>query len=697
MNRLFDISQEIETYKKTGSSFQMGISQAFGAVNYEVRWEANILRQTSSMVCWATVATMLLNHRHRMSMSVENRMLEVGQKYYNFVKANSGLSTQEKTDFIRSAGMEFLYPQSLSVEGWENLLRQYGPIWVTTNESPGHGFSIHARILIAIKGDGTTNGTKMTFIDPGDGQKHTETFGQFLQKYESEARTTNNPLRIQIVHLKPAHAQSQSWSYAHEVESYALSPTNSLQISTSGLDLISNFEGFSGTLYDDQAGLCTIGFGHLVHRGRCGTNFTAEAPYLNGITRTDALALLRQDAQSAARTVNSNVTIALNQNQFDALTSLVFNIGSGSFSSSTLLRHLNAGRIDSAANEFPRWNKVRINGVLQPSQGLTNRRQAERALFLTPIVSSTKSLFFDLSSETEEYVVPSRDNLLSGAASYAGQFTAIDQYRSIAAKNLTIGEAMEIVANYERNNPGLVLSAPRQDLPRLEADIASINSQNLYNERTNKRTNKSIFLKPVVHNIAFKYNGAGHKRAPAQNTPYIHVDPRHAVGIIRLAEYLSTKNVIEVHHSGVNFDSAHTRNDNHGQGRGFDFVGVKLNDGSLIYVNEDWYDKPVPVLNASELPTNQLSASKNWPSKTFPRLWFRLDFNTNPNVAHARTFFRELYEFISTQYESANADEIGLHSSIMHPDHPTAKPGTKNGREAHHSHIHFNIGPTGSE
>ena len=66
------------------------------------------------------------------------------------------------------------------------------------------------------------------------------------------------------------------------------------------------------------------------------------------------------------------------QNQFDALSSLVFNIGEGGFSSSTLLRLLNSKDYEGAANQFPRWNKQK-GRVLN---GLTKRRQEERQLFL---------------------------------------------------------------------------------------------------------------------------------------------------------------------------------------------------------------------------------------------------------------------------------------------------------------------------
>lgn len=90
------------------------------------------------------------------------------------------------------------------------------------------------------------------------------------------------------------------------------------------------------------------------------------------------MALLRADLGTAEAAVNRLVTVPLTQNQFDALVSLVFNIGEGNFSKSTLLRRLNAGEREAAAGQFGRWNKSK--GV--ELAGLTKRRAAERELFL---------------------------------------------------------------------------------------------------------------------------------------------------------------------------------------------------------------------------------------------------------------------------------------------------------------------------
>lgn len=111
----------------------------------------------------------------------------------------------------------------------------------------------------------------------------------------------------------------------------------------------------------------TLGWGHTkgVRQGDTCTQPTAEA-------------WLQQDVAGAANDVNNAVKVTINQHQFDALVSLTFNIGTGAFNGSTLLRKLNAGDVQGAAQQFAVWNKQA--GRVLP--GLVTRRAAEAALFL---------------------------------------------------------------------------------------------------------------------------------------------------------------------------------------------------------------------------------------------------------------------------------------------------------------------------
>ncbi|MVT06068.1 hypothetical protein CD006_26365 [Enterobacter sp. 10-1] len=86
--------------------------------------------------------------------------------------------------------------------------------------------------------------------------------------------------------------------------------------------------------------------------------------------------MLRIDVRDAEACISANVNVPLTQNQFDALVSFIFNLGCGHFSTSTLLRKLNARDYSGAAEEFPRW--VKAGGIIMP--GLVRRRQYEYEL-----------------------------------------------------------------------------------------------------------------------------------------------------------------------------------------------------------------------------------------------------------------------------------------------------------------------------
>jgi lysozyme len=103
-----------------------------------------------------------------------------------------------------------------------------------------------------------------------------------------------------------------------------------------------------------------------------------EMRYGMTFAREQAVTWLRQDVAIAEATVKRLLRVELTQEEYDALVDLVFNIGSGNFDTSTLLRKLNAGDTEGAIAEFARWNKA--GGVVLA--GLVKRREAERVLFL---------------------------------------------------------------------------------------------------------------------------------------------------------------------------------------------------------------------------------------------------------------------------------------------------------------------------
>ena len=147
----------------------------------------------------------------------------------------------------------------------------------------------------------------------------------------------------------------------------------SMSVSNKGVDLICEFEGKRLAAYDDGVGVWTIGFGTI--------------KYPNGVrvkkgdtcTLDQAKEYMRHDLIEFEHTVNSSVKVPLNQNQFDALVSLAYNIGSNAFKSSTLVKKLNTGDYQGAASQFDVW----VNAGGKRMQGLMNRRDKEKLLFLS--------------------------------------------------------------------------------------------------------------------------------------------------------------------------------------------------------------------------------------------------------------------------------------------------------------------------
>lgn len=139
-------------------------------------------------------------------------------------------------------------------------------------------------------------------------------------------------------------------------------------LGAAGKTLIQSFESLRLQAYPDQRGIMTIGWGH-----------TGGVVEYQTCTPAEADEWFVQDTQTACNAVMRTVDVPMTQNQFDALVSFTFNVGQGSEAHSTLVKLLNTSRIQEAADQFLVWNHV--NGV--PNAGLTRRRKAERALFLT--------------------------------------------------------------------------------------------------------------------------------------------------------------------------------------------------------------------------------------------------------------------------------------------------------------------------
>ncbi len=139
-----------------------------------------------------------------------------------------------------------------------------------------------------------------------------------------------------------------------------------MEISKEGLSLIKKFEGCELEAYKCAAGVWTKGYGS-----------TKDVKEGDTLTQEEADKLLLHEMNEYEGYINDNVTVDLQQNQFDSLVSWVFNLGPSNLKASTMLKVLNNKDFNDVPAQIKRWNKAG-GKVLQ---GLIRRREAEALLF----------------------------------------------------------------------------------------------------------------------------------------------------------------------------------------------------------------------------------------------------------------------------------------------------------------------------
>jgi len=146
-------------------------------------------------------------------------------------------------------------------------------------------------------------------------------------------------------------------------------------LNNKGYLLITKFEGLKLKPYLCSAKIPTIGYGNTYYPdGKRVTLLDKD------ITKQEAFDMFKELANRFAKRVNELVTSNINQNQFNALVSFAYNVGTGNFSSSTLLKKVNKNPNDLTIKaEFLKWNKAGGKVI----NGLTNRRNEEAILYFS--------------------------------------------------------------------------------------------------------------------------------------------------------------------------------------------------------------------------------------------------------------------------------------------------------------------------
>jgi peptidoglycan hydrolase-like protein with peptidoglycan-binding domain len=310
---------------------------------------------------------------------------------------------------------------------------------------------------------------------------------------------------------------------------------------------------------------------------------------------------------------------------------------------------------------------------------------------------------------------------LTGALPQLALVPAVARFVDIG---ILIGDAVQQLAQLAANLPGVPsgvgTSGPARDLSKQQAllEAAQAHQQgeivmtpaptfDASGAVTAPPPTTTVSVAGAVAGVTFNVVNFADKRSPKGMAyapvaaPLLALDVRNLVGLTRLARHLAaTFGVTEIHHAGIS-GANDPNGDCHRQGRACDFVGAAgtFNGTAFLFtVFNDWALKSVPNLDDPTKPRRP-----DWPTRTM-QLEYRLKSDPNADPS-ARDFFQDLYDFVASEYQDRSAGPgqtqgpttIGEPSFVMTPDHPTSKPGTKNGREAHRSHIHFQIGPTGTQ
>lgn len=143
--------------------------------------------------------------------------------------------------------------------------------------------------------------------------------------------------------------------------------------------LVKQFEGFRSAPYRDSADIPTIGYGTTMYASGRKVSM-ADRP----ISEAEASEFLEKELLMKRRLISGLFQRMPTLHQAAAMLSLAYNIGTGAFQTSTVLKRFNEGDMLAAANAFLLWNKETVGGKKVKSPGLLNRRQIERSYFLTP-------------------------------------------------------------------------------------------------------------------------------------------------------------------------------------------------------------------------------------------------------------------------------------------------------------------------
>ena len=151
-----------------------------------------VLQAPKAKGCWAAALTMLKSWAAKQSMTIETALTSGGQLYLDKFNNDTGLLPSEVTAFMQAYKLQDASIGALTASGLAKQIAERGPLWVIADEDSTESFSIHARVITGITGDGTPQGTKILFHDPASSQPGEESLQTFITKLEQLAKGVSN-------------------------------------------------------------------------------------------------------------------------------------------------------------------------------------------------------------------------------------------------------------------------------------------------------------------------------------------------------------------------------------------------------------------------------------------------------------------------------------------------------------------------
>jgi Papain-like cysteine protease AvrRpt2 len=188
---------------ETKSKSTLGAVAFQDPIDFRVSNPVFLIPQTKQFDCWAAVSAMLTSWKEKQRVPTPQFVARLSEKFRILYDTDAGILPSDQSEVIQKVGMRQEAPQSYSVDAWLNMLKSFGPLWVTTAfPKPGAKWGIHARVIFGIKGDGTPDGTKLHLWDPGKQRESDMSVSDFALEMDKMAKADDvADVRPLVIHF----------------------------------------------------------------------------------------------------------------------------------------------------------------------------------------------------------------------------------------------------------------------------------------------------------------------------------------------------------------------------------------------------------------------------------------------------------------------------------------------------------------